>query len=200
MVVFVILNYDFFSRCDRLFMFSKVSFEFEFRLVKAWSPFICKYFACQIWPGEYFASNLALSWWSQAINFVRPYLIHIAGFWIALCGISRWQLRGSNLRPWGMSPWATALHRSAKLSWLQGAIGMHAGRCTKSNKLQNRIEPTMLLFRGEFLALKDLNRDFVLDEACAFESSASSKLYYCRKRERLSSCTLTQTTPLQWFG
>ncbi len=44
MVVFVIWNYDFFSRCDHLFTFSKVSFEFEFRLVQAWSPFICKYF------------------------------------------------------------------------------------------------------------------------------------------------------------
>ena len=44
MVVFVIWNYDFFSRCDHPFMFSEVSFEFEFRLVKAWSPFICKYF------------------------------------------------------------------------------------------------------------------------------------------------------------
>ncbi len=44
MVVFVIWSYDFFSRCGHLFMFSKVSFEFEFRLVKAWSPFISKYF------------------------------------------------------------------------------------------------------------------------------------------------------------
>ena len=45
---------------------------------------------------------------------------------------------------------------------------MHSGRCTKSNELQNNIELTLLLFCGEFLVLKDLNRDFVLDESCAF--------------------------------
>ena len=62
---------------------------------------------------------------------------------------------------------------------IAGPVGMQAGRCTKSNKLQNRIELTLLLFCGEFLVLEDLNRDFVVDESCAFESSASSKLNYC---------------------
>ena len=35
-----------------------------------------------------------------------------------------WQLRGSNPRPFGMAPWATALDHSAKLSCLFSILGM----------------------------------------------------------------------------